>query len=463
MSRIPGTNTPFEAVTDACPTHIPSPPRASRMFALAALCIPLALSVTVLGATSAAAITRNEVLARGQKWVDSPVSYSQTKNHAGYRTDCSGYVSMCWGTGTSWSTRSFGTVSRRVAVSQLKPGDALLKKGYHVRLFYGWIDDAHTQYASFESSNGKVAECRIHSIAEDLEFGYVPVRYNRVTDSPMPRNVLQNGSFNLWGSSWGNRADQPIFWQAGRSRWQTLAMRRQDTYRSTRNSLQLVNPSVDPASYTELSQSAPVIPNAWYRLSAYAKTDFDPRGLELRLAYLDAAGQPVAETVTTGDASGVNGASFRRMSVLLATPPGAVKALVTVRLAGAITTSTAGIPVPGTSATLDDFSLSRPQVSATIKTSAKTVRTGKTIRLSGTITPKSATAVRAVVYVQVPGKKWKKLSTARVYASGSAAAWKSTFKFKRGMRKGTYRFKTTVPSFPGYLGSTTSVVSVKLK
>jgi len=320
----------------------------------------LVIASTVLGSTAALAITRNGVLARGQKWVDAPVRYSQARRHLGYRTDCSGYVSMCWQTGTSWSTRSFHTVSHRIQASQLKPGDALLKKGYHIRLFYGWVDDAHTEYAAYESGSGKVAVCRIHSIADDLAFGYVPTRYDRVSNSPAKSNILKNGSFNTWARSWGGRPDQPVWWQTSGTWWQTPVTRRKDTYRSARNSLKLINPGSDPAAYTELSQSVPIIPGVDYRLSAWAKTDFDPRGVELRLAYLNATGDPVAETHTTGDGSGLNGSAFKRMSLLYAAPADAVRALVSVRLAGGGTADASGTVVPGTWVILDDVSLTRP-------------------------------------------------------------------------------------------------------
>ncbi len=172
----------------------------------AAVLMVSALAFVVLGAPAALGISRNSVLARAQNWVDSPVRYSQAKRHLGYRTDCSGYVSMCWKTGTSWSTRSFHTVTHRIPSGQLRPGDALLKKGYHIRLFYGWLDEAHTQYVAYESGNGKVAVCRIHSIRDDMDFGYVPVRFDRISSSPASSNLLQNGSFNSWAPFLGNPA-----------------------------------------------------------------------------------------------------------------------------------------------------------------------------------------------------------------------------------------------------------------
>lgn len=422
----------------------------------------LALAFVLGGATAAFALSRDAVLARGQQWVDAPVPYSQSKHHLGYRTDCSGYVSWCWATGTSWSTSSFHAVTRRIPTAQLKPGDALLKKGYHVRLFYGWLDDAHTEYVAYEAGTA-VAICRIHSIADDLAFGYVPTRYNRISNSPKSANVLQNGAFNVWARSWGAAPEQPVWWQTNGGWGETLVVHRKDTYRSARGSLQLLNASDDPAAFTELWQSAPVVAGAEYRLSAWAKTTGDPSGLEVKLVYLDAAGQSIAETTTTGDRANVGGSAFAEMSALTSAPPDAVRALVSVRLAGGTTTDAAGAAVAGTSAILDDISLARPHVSAGIKVSAATARVGKTVWLSGSVTPTCAVGVPAVVYVQRPGTGWKQLSVAQVHASGDGAAWNARFKFTRGMRKGTYWFKTTVPPVDGYLGATTRVVGVKLK
>lgn len=42
-------------------------------------------------------VARTTMMTRGQAWVTKKVPYSQTKTHEGYRTDCSGFVSMCWG------------------------------------------------------------------------------------------------------------------------------------------------------------------------------------------------------------------------------------------------------------------------------------------------------------------------------------------------------------------------------
>jgi len=41
-------------------------------------------------------VARSTMISRGQDWVNKHVPYSQEKTYDGYRTDCSGFVSMCW-------------------------------------------------------------------------------------------------------------------------------------------------------------------------------------------------------------------------------------------------------------------------------------------------------------------------------------------------------------------------------
>ena len=206
----------------------------------------------LLGAPSAQAITRDAVLTRAQAWVDSPVPYSQSKYHLGYRTDCSGYVSMCWSTRTSWATSSFGAVTHRITTAQLKPGDAMLKKGYHIRLFEGWVDAAHTSYVAYEA-NTVVAVIRIHSFADDLAVGYVPTRYNSIADGAAPNDVLRNRSFDVWAQSWSRAGDQPVWWTVSGPARGTLVAHRTDIRHTGRNSLELRNPSSNPSDVTELS------------------------------------------------------------------------------------------------------------------------------------------------------------------------------------------------------------------
>ncbi len=450
----------------ARPLSTGTPARSMRgPFVVLALFSALVLSFSLLGATSASAVSRNTVLARAQVRVDKPVPYSQSKYYAGYRTDCSGYVSMCWATGSSYNTRTFYKVTHRIPVSALRPGDALLKKGYHIRLFYGWLDEAHTSYVAYESASGVgIAGTRIHSLADDLKSGYVAVRYDRISNSAASRNVLQNGALKVWSKSWGSKAEQPVWWQVSGSWWETLAAPRTDTYHSSKRSIELMNPSGDPGTFTEMSQSAPVLPGKSYRTSAWAKTSSDPAGLELRLVYLNAAGVSVAETTTTGDRARLNNTSFRRMTVLTTSPSDAVEALVTVRLAGAATTDASGtVTTAGSSAILDDISLYRPYAKSSIRTSRTSAYNNKRVTLRGNVTPASAVGQPAVVYIKRPGSTWKRLATTKIYASGSAGAWKTTYTFRRSMRRGTYQFRTKIAGIPGYVGSTSKTVKVKLR
>jgi hypothetical protein len=418
----------------------------------------------LLAPSTGLAISRDAVLARAQVRIDKPVPYSQSKYYAGYRTDCSGYVSMCWATGTSWSTSTFFAVTHKISLAQLKPGDAMLKKGYHIRLFYGWADDAHTSYITYESGYGQIAACRIHDLATDLAAGYVPTRYDRITDSATPNNVLRNRTFDSWVRSYSQAPEEPVWWSASDGTLGTTsATHRKDVYRTARNSLELGNPSEDSDQVAEVSQSATITAGVPYVLSVWARTPTDPSLLRLGVSYLDSDGNSIAETATAGDAWALNSTAFRRMSVKLTTPANAKRAVVSVRLGGGTTTDTAGNPAAGTSAILDDISLARPQAVVSIKASASRLRRGRSVSLSGSISPTSSIGVRATLYVQRPGSAWKRFSATTVRDSSGTAAWRTAYYFSKRMRRGTYRFRIVVPSFPGYLGATSSIVSVKLK
>lgn len=106
-------------------------------------------------------ITRSEVLRRSkEEWPSYTITYSQDTLRADadgekYRTDCSGYVSMCWHTATSgtgnwggFSTESFVTegIMKVIPFADLKPGDAMghcgpgsAGNGGHITLFLGWV------------------------------------------------------------------------------------------------------------------------------------------------------------------------------------------------------------------------------------------------------------------------------------------------------------------------------------
>lgn len=106
-------------------------------------------------------ITRQKVISRAKHWVASRVPYSQSRYHQGYRQDCSGFVSMAWQMGTSYTTRSLPSVGRRISLKQVRAGDAVLAPG-HVTIFGGWKNRSKRQYYAFEEPTwGKHATRRV--------------------------------------------------------------------------------------------------------------------------------------------------------------------------------------------------------------------------------------------------------------------------------------------------------------
>ncbi|MDB4994282.1 MAG: hypothetical protein JWM74_1714 [Myxococcaceae bacterium] len=111
---------------------------------------------------------RLRAIERGFTWYDANVSYSQSRYYKGYRTDCSGFVSMCWELGTSYTTASFAAGEAQSELlgsyDALAPGDALVRRqngSGHIVLFLGWNNTAHSSACVIEQS----------STALDMEFG----------------------------------------------------------------------------------------------------------------------------------------------------------------------------------------------------------------------------------------------------------------------------------------------------
>jgi hypothetical protein len=85
------------------------------------------------------------------------------------------------------------------------------------------------------------------------------------------------------------------------------------------------------------------------------------------------------------------------------------------------------------------------------------------VGLSGTVTPAAAAGVTAVVWVKPPKQSWRRVAQVPVTSTAAGAGWATSYAFRAGMRKGAYLFRVSVPAFPGYLGRTSSTVSVALK
>ncbi|MCS0604937.1 VCBS repeat-containing protein [Streptomyces sp. LP11] len=145
---------------------------------------------TAVGAAETApSITRSEVIDRAQSWLGKGLKYNQGEYYAGYRTDCSGYVSMAWRLSSSLTTDTFASagVTESISKGDLKAGDALLNDAVrddgHVALFEKWTDSSHTSYIGYEFSS------RQDVIHHEIPYPYFsghgtfePVRNKSVTD-----------------------------------------------------------------------------------------------------------------------------------------------------------------------------------------------------------------------------------------------------------------------------------------
>jgi cell wall-associated NlpC family hydrolase len=138
------------------------------------------LLVALLGfaPAPAAAITRTQVLTRAHSWVTKGIIYSQRARYAGYRRDCSGFVSMAWHLKTSYTSRSIRVVARRIPLSKLRPGDAVHTPG-HVAIFVRWRSKAGRTYIAMEETRwGRPAMHHVRSLGR----GATGLRYRRIVE-----------------------------------------------------------------------------------------------------------------------------------------------------------------------------------------------------------------------------------------------------------------------------------------
>ncbi|NUR26327.1 MAG: VCBS repeat-containing protein, partial [Catenulispora sp.] len=157
---------------------------------------PAAVGSSAVGAVSPQltppAITRTEMLQRAASWVGLGLQYNGNGSHDGYRTDCSGYVSMAWDLGQSLVTGQFapGTVTEGITKSELRPGDALNNPAAgsagHIVMFDKWTDSSQTSYWGYEFTGSGVHH---RTIPYPYFSGYgtfSPVRDKSVVDVTDP-------------------------------------------------------------------------------------------------------------------------------------------------------------------------------------------------------------------------------------------------------------------------------------
>jgi hypothetical protein len=105
------------------------------------------------------AITRDEIIVQAESWLHPPVPYSQSAFKDGYRTDCSGYVSMAWKANRNYWTGDLNTIGVAIAYNDLHPGDMLLYhnpadpvNGSHVVLFDRWVNAVGGDFWIYEQT-----------------------------------------------------------------------------------------------------------------------------------------------------------------------------------------------------------------------------------------------------------------------------------------------------------------------
>lgn len=133
---------------------------------------------------------RREVIERSFTWLDANVPYNQSRFHGGYRTDCSGFVSMCWDLGRSHTTATFargaGDAHILSSYDDLVPGDALVRRSGrrgHIVLFLGWNDRARTGACVIEQSSTRLdMEHGVRTVAQLRRLGYRALRADRFAE-----------------------------------------------------------------------------------------------------------------------------------------------------------------------------------------------------------------------------------------------------------------------------------------
>ncbi|QPP06602.1 C40 family peptidase [Streptomyces bathyalis] len=138
-----------------------------------------------------ATISRDTVIKRAKTWLTAvnghQVPYSQSKTFQGYRTDCSGYVSMALKYGKP-GTNTVGLASsqftNKIKMSQLKKGDLIIDANgssttRHVVIFEKWTSSAHKSYRAYEQrgSYGTDHSTRSYGIGSDEYDAYRPKKY----------------------------------------------------------------------------------------------------------------------------------------------------------------------------------------------------------------------------------------------------------------------------------------------
>jgi hypothetical protein len=212
-----GTSVPFttsianpETATDAQLANDSSSSLAAQTASVNSAMVAESPNVDYVAASLArgGTITRSEVIARAQSWVDEGVPYSQTTwyqdANGSYREDCSGFVSMAWNLPISRTTWTLPEVATEISKSALQPGDMLDYTADHVILFAGWKNQSAGTFYYYAEDNPSVRTNEyIGNINGDsngnlsgLPAGdFNAYRYNNIVNDPAPAPTIAAGTF----------------------------------------------------------------------------------------------------------------------------------------------------------------------------------------------------------------------------------------------------------------------------
>jgi len=142
------------------------------------------------------AVTRAEIIARAKTWANARVPYSQHAFRDGYRTDCSGYVSMAWQTNRNYWTGDLHTIGVPIAHHELRPGDMLLfhnpadpHTGSHVVIFDRWTGGVGGDFLIYEQTPPATTH-RAWSATGYRLGNYQPFRYRNVVETIGPGSEI---------------------------------------------------------------------------------------------------------------------------------------------------------------------------------------------------------------------------------------------------------------------------------
>ncbi|WP_380277690.1 peptidoglycan-binding protein [Kitasatospora purpeofusca] len=172
---------------------------------------------------AAAPVTRAQIIERAQRWVDQKVPYSMSRYWSdGYRQDCSGFVSMAWGLGSSQTTWTLPNFAERITKADLQPGDILVynnaaspQSGSHVTIFGGWTDSTRTRYVAYEQTSPSTLKRSTPYAYWNNSASYVPYRYKGLSSGGNGNDGSTSTSFPGAGA-FGPGADNASVTQLGR-------------------------------------------------------------------------------------------------------------------------------------------------------------------------------------------------------------------------------------------------------